>query len=207
MDMSGMDMGSGSHSDSSMSMNMVFTNSHATPLFSNIWTPSSSGGFAGTCIFLILLAIIDRCLIAFKATMERYWLAKHLNQRYIAITGKSPEAGKIDADPEAKVASLVTAQGVEESVKVVQSISREPIPWRFSVDFLRALLFLLIVGVSYLLYVLALFSDYAMITRTNSCSMLAVMTMNIGYFCSVLAGAFLGELAVGRFIQTHEHGH
>jgi hypothetical protein len=38
-------------------------------------------------------------------------------------------------------------------------------------------------------------------------SMLAVMTMNIGYFCSVLAGAFLGELAVGRFIQTNEHGH
>lgn len=37
--------------------------------------------------------------------------------------------------------------------------------------------------------------------------MLAVMTMNIGYFCSVLGGAFLGELAVGRFIQTNEHGH
>lgn len=37
--------------------------------------------------------------------------------------------------------------------------------------------------------------------------MLAVMTMNIGYFCSVLTGAFLGELAVGRYIQNFEHGH
>jgi hypothetical protein len=30
--------------------------------------------------------------------------------------------------------------------------------------------------------------------------MLAVMTMNVGYFMSVLAGTFIGELAVGRYI-------
>ncbi|KAJ5456385.1 hypothetical protein N7530_011659 [Penicillium desertorum] len=193
--MEGMDMsshGSSSHSmsssSSSMSMAMVFKNAHDTPLFSNAWTPSSSGSFAGTCIFLIVLAIIDRCLVAFKATMERHWLATHLNRRYITVAGKGTEAGNIDSDPDAKVASLVTAQGVEESVKVVHNVTHGPIPWRFSVDLPRALLFLCIVGISYLL-------------------MLAVMTMNIGYFCSVLAGAFLGELAVGRFIQTNEHRH
>ncbi|CAI7568431.1 unnamed protein product [Penicillium palitans] len=192
--MEGMDMSSTSSSShsmsssSSMSMTMVFKNTHDTPLFSNAWTPSSSGSFAGTCIFLIILAIIDRCLIAFKATMERHWLATHLNRRYVTVAGKSSEAGNIDSDPDAKLASLITAQGVEESVKVVHNINRGPIPWRFSVDLPRALLFLCIVGISYLL-------------------MLAVMTMNIGYFCSVLGGAFLGELAVGRFIQTNEHGH
>lgn len=37
--------------------------------------------------------------------------------------------------------------------------------------------------------------------------MLAVMTMNVGYFCSVLGGAFLGELAVGRYVQWSEHDH
>lgn len=31
------------------------------------------------------------------------------------------------------------------------------------------------------------------------------MTFNVGYFCSVLAGAFLGELAVGRFVEWSEH--
>lgn len=145
----------GSHtssSPSSMSMSMVFTNTHDTPLFSSTWTPTSSGTYAGTCIFLIILAIIDRCLIAFKATMEHHWLATHLNRRYIAIAGKTTEAGRIDADPDAKLASLVTAQGVEESVKVVRNTSHGPVPWRFSVDLPRAVLFLCIAGVSYLLY-------------------------------------------------------
>lgn len=39
-----------------------------------------------------------------------------------------------------------------------------------------------------------------------STSMLAVMTLNVGYFCSVLGGVFLGELAVGRYIHgTSSH--
>ncbi|PYH91919.1 copper transporter family protein [Aspergillus ellipticus CBS 707.79] len=177
-----------SSSMSSMSMTMVFTNAHDTPLFSSQWTPASSGSYAGTCIFLIILAILGRCLVAFKALMERRWLDAHLNRRYVAVAGKSPEAGRIDTDPDAKVASLVSAQGVEEKVKVVRSVTHAPLPWRFSADLPRALIFLVITGVSYLL-------------------MLAVMTMNVGYFCSVLAGAFLGELAVGRFIQWNEHGH
>ncbi|BCS02872.1 copper transporter family protein [Aspergillus luchuensis] len=179
---------SSSSSSMSMSMSMVFMNAHDTPLFSNQWTPSSSGTYAGTCIFLIVLAIISRCLAAFKALLERRWLDAHVNRRYIAVAGKSTEAGRIDADPESKEASLITAQGVEEKVKVIHKAAREPLPWRFSTDLPRALLFLVITGVSYLL-------------------MLAVMTMNIGYFCSVLAGAFLGELAVGRFIQWNEHEH
>ncbi|KAF9884476.1 hypothetical protein FE257_001737 [Aspergillus nanangensis] len=192
MDHSSMDMdmssSSSSSSDSSMSMTMIFFNAHNTPLYSTQWTPSSTGSYAGTCIFLIILSIIGRLLVAFKALMERHWLATHLNRRYVAIAGKSTEAGRIDGDPDAKTASLVTAQGVEESVKVVRSTSHQPLPFRFSVDLPRAFLFLCITGVSYLL-------------------MLAVMTMNVGYFCSVLGGAFLGELAVGRYIQWNEHGH
>ncbi|KAA8643399.1 hypothetical protein EYZ11_011321 [Aspergillus tanneri] len=194
MDMSNMDhsgssdMSSSSSSSMSMSMAMVFVNAQNTPLFSNQWTPSSTGSYAGTCIFLIILSIIGRLLLAFKAVMEERWINAHLNRRYVAVAGKTPEAGRIDADPDAKIASLVTAQGVEESVKVVRRPSREPLPWRFSVDLPRAFIFLAFTGVSYLL-------------------MLAVMTMNIGYFCSVLGGAFLGELAVGRYIQWNEHGH
>ncbi|RAL11054.1 copper transporter family protein [Aspergillus homomorphus CBS 101889] len=179
---------SSSSMSSSMTMAMVFTNSHDTALFSSQWTPSSSGTYAGTCIFLIVLAIIGRLLVAFKALMEQRWLSAHLRRRYIVVAGQSTEAGRIAADPDAKGATLITAQGVEENVRVVRRTTREPLPWRFSVDLPRALIYLVITGVSYLL-------------------MLAVMTMNIGYFCSVLAGAFLGELAVGRYIQGSEHDH
>jgi solute carrier family 31 (copper transporter), member 1 len=35
--------------------------------------------------------------------------------------------------------------------------------------------------------------------------MLAVMTMNVGYFMSVLAGYFVGEVAVGRYSAIDDH--
>ncbi|CAI7568058.1 unnamed protein product [Penicillium manginii] len=186
--MDGMDMSSTSSSSSPMTMPMVFSDSHTTSLFSNDWTPNSSGAYAGTCIFLILLAIIDRSLFALKAVMERRWRAAYLNRRYIAIAGRTSEAGRIEADPNAKLSTLISACGIEENVKVVHNVGDGSIPWRFSVDFPRAGLVLCIVGVSYLL-------------------MLAVMTQNIGYFCSVLTGTFLGELAVGRYITGNEHPH
>lgn len=44
-------------------------------------------------------------------------------------------------------------------------------------------------------------------TSADGSRMLGVMTMNVGYFCSILAGAFLGELGVGRFIQWNDHYH
>ena len=155
--MSGGGMGGMDHSSSSMSMTMTFQNTHDTPLFSKLWTPSSDGSYAGTCIFLIILAVIDRLLFAFRAMMERRWLSAYVNRRYITIAGKTPEAARIERDPDSKDASLVTAQGVEESVKVVQRTTPVIMPWRFSVDLPRALIFLCITGVSYLLYVSATF--------------------------------------------------
>lgn len=45
-------------------------------------------------------------------------------------------------------------------------------------------------------------TDFAFYSR-----MLAVMTMNVGYFLSVLAGAFVGELLVGRYSMHVEDHH
>lgn len=37
--------------------------------------------------------------------------------------------------------------------------------------------------------------------------MLAVMTLEVGYFLSVLAGLFVGELAVGRYTVSDDGHH
>lgn len=139
--MPGMDPTAGTPASS---MN-VFTNAHNTPLFAASWIPSSPAGYAGTCIFLIVLAILDRCLIAFKALMERHWQAEYVNRHYVAIADKPSELERI--------ASVVAAQGMEDSIRVVHSVSSGPIPWRSTIDVPRAVLFLIISGVSYLLFV------------------------------------------------------
>jgi len=69
----------------------------------------------------------------------------------VVVKGKTTEAGRIDKDPDAKDASLVTAQGVEEPVKVVRAYARGAPPFRLSVDVPRAAIVLVIAGVTYLL--------------------------------------------------------
>ncbi|KAL8938541.1 MAG: hypothetical protein Q9216_003845 [Gyalolechia sp. 2 TL-2023] len=166
----------------------TFFSSTSTTLFSSAWTPRTTGAYAGTCLFLILLGAVFRGLAAGKHALEHRWLDQELNRRYVAVRGKPTEAERISLDSESKNATLITERGVEERVKVVRKARRTITPWRLSVDLPRAAYATLIAGVGYLL-------------------MLAVMTLNVGYFLSILGGTFLGELALGRYTQLEEHGH
>ncbi|KAM0356064.1 hypothetical protein ACHAPU_000458 [Fusarium lateritium] len=175
---------SSSHSSSNM-MTMVFQTETRTPLYASSWTPTSAGAYAGTCIFLAILAIIARGLVAFKAVQEARWLDQEAARRYVAVNGKIPLSEQIASSPDARRMTL-SENGVEETVVVVERKQAVTRPWRFSVDPVRACLDTVIVGIGYLL-------------------MLAVMTMNVGYFLSVLAGVFVGSLAVGRYTPSVEH--
>lgn len=136
-----------------MPMSMGFQNTQNTTLYSSAWTPSSTAGYAGTCIFLLLLATITRALFAGKVILEHKWRSQAFQRRYVSVQDRDTEGSRIDANPDAKTGSLVTARGVEEKVKVVQAHGREVIPFRLSVDVPRAFMVLLIAGASYLLYV------------------------------------------------------
>ena len=206
-------MSSGGSSDSaSMSMttmDVVFFTSTSTPLYSSAWEPKSTGAYAGTCIFLIVLAVIFRSLLAGKRILEHRWRDKELNRRYVSVRGLPTEAERINADGEGKNATLVSERGVEEHVRVVRRHKRSVTPWRFGVDLPRAAYVTVIAGVGYLLYVprmhLSTPENIRGVAINHRSRMLAVMTLNVGYFLSVLGGTFLGELAVGRFAELDEH--
>ncbi|ODH47144.1 hypothetical protein GX48_06739 [Paracoccidioides brasiliensis] len=175
-----------SHSIMELTMAMVFQTIQATPLYSNDWTPRSAGTYAGTCIFLIVLAVIFRALLAAKSMLEHRLAAAAMSRRYVVVAGQLPAAERIQMDPNASTGTLVSANGVEEKVRVVANLKGQTAPWRFSVDLPRALLVMVTAGVGYLL-------------------MLAVMTMNVGYFMSVLAGVFVGDVGLGRYNHFNEH--
>lgn len=87
--------------------------------------------------------------------MERRWLAKALDRRYVVVAGKTPESALTSFDPDTVKTGTLTCQGVDETVRVVRQVTTETQPWRFSVDLPRALLTLVVTGVGYLLYVWA----------------------------------------------------
>ncbi|PNS14874.1 hypothetical protein CAC42_2103 [Sphaceloma murrayae] len=170
------------HSSDSMSMAMYFTTAQDTPLWSQNWMPMSTGAYAGTCIFLIVLAIISRALAAYRQRLEQKWHAAAVNRRYIVVAGSGNEGQLSNQLKEEGEGGVLTARGVDENVQIIKTRaqSREGSPFRLSTDIPRAGIYTAQAGVGYLL-------------------MLAVMTFNVGYFLSVLAGLFVGELALGRF--------
>lgn len=159
MDMSGdssHSMGdSSSSSMSGMSMSMVFTTDHSTPLYSSAWTPSSTGAYAGTCIFLIVLAVISRMLLAYRGHLERKWHDNAVKRRYVVVAGESAAERQLSNGSEKSEDAVLTTRGMDESVRVVQQGRKgrvlEATPWRLSTDLPRACIFTVQAGVGYLL--------------------------------------------------------
>jgi hypothetical protein len=139
--------------DASTMMSMEFVNIQTTPLYAAGWTPSSTGGYAGTCIFLNILAILFRSLFAAKHILEARWADQAHQRRFIVVADKQPVSEQYRDDLDSKT-GVLTANGVEENVKVVHKPTHAVQPWRASVDVPRAGLVTIISGVGYLLYVL-----------------------------------------------------
>jgi solute carrier family 31 (copper transporter), member 1 len=96
-------------------------------LFSAQWVPNSPAAYFGTWMFIFILAIISRGLMAWKAILEGYWFRKHAST---AVVVSSDDDGK---------------------VKVVSG-GKNVLVWRTSVDIPRSLLQMVNSGVNYLLY-------------------------------------------------------
>lgn len=161
-----MDMSSSSSSmDSSSSMSMdntstsstmmatmmvAFQNDMNTALYTEAWTPTTIGQYAGTCIFVIALAAIFRGLFAVRAIIEARWLDQEINRRYVAVKGQLPMQDKMSVDS-LKQDMVLSANGVEEQVMVIKKRHTVARPWRASVDPVRAIVDTVIAGTGYLL--------------------------------------------------------
>jgi len=115
-----------------------------------MWSPKTTGQYAGTCIFLIIFATIFRGLLAVRAWKETAWLDAEFNRRYVTVAGKLPKSERIASDSDSK-RMILTENGVEEDVMVVKKRSMGIRPWRITTDPIRAVVDTIIVGVAYLL--------------------------------------------------------
>ena len=153
MDMSSTHHHSSSGAQSAAHMDMTFFGSQRTPLFSSNWSPSGTGSYAGTCVFLVILAIVNRLLFAGKVTLEKRWMHKEMKRRPIVVRGKSTGITYLTEGEEKDTGTLISDGGVEAHVKVMTKYKKGPYPWRLSVDFPRACYFTVLAATTYLLYV------------------------------------------------------
>jgi copper transporter 1 len=104
-------------------MMMTFFTSTETPLYSKDWTPSGAGQYAGTCIFLIVLAFLFRGLLALRTRLPM-----------LRDGWESVEHQKDTKD-----------------LEWVAAADRAKEPWRVNTALARAILDTILAGVSYLL--------------------------------------------------------
>jgi copper transporter 1 len=144
--MDGMDM----DSSSPMTMTMSFFTATNTPLYSTSWTPTSAGAYAGTCIFLIILAITLRAIFTLKSFLEAKSLEVALKRRYVVVADEQLPTDKA-ANDSSSMTGILTTNGLQENVRIVSAPVKHIQPWRFSTDLPRAALMTVAAGVGYLL--------------------------------------------------------
>lgn len=161
--MSGMDHGSMDSSSGDggmMGMVMTFFNAQNTPLYSTAWTPSTTGQYAGTCIFLIVFSILYRAMYAYRHILEAKWRDQAINRRYITVaepprsdSDAETQSGEALREQEKDEQATLTVRGMEERVKVVTTprTTLQAVPFRLSIDVPRAALSTVTAGVGYLL--------------------------------------------------------
>ena len=148
--MSGMSGMSDTTSMSASMMSMTFFTATNTPLYAESWTPSSAGAYAGTCIFLIVLAISLRAVFTAKAYFDARAIASAMKRRYVVVEGESNMAAKIESDA-TSTTGILTTNGLAENVRIVQAPVKHIQPWRFSVDLPRAVFMTVAAAMGYLL--------------------------------------------------------
>ncbi|KAK1857116.1 copper transporter [Colletotrichum chrysophilum] len=177
MDMTEHNHGHSNDGDGSMTMPVVFHTAMSTSLFSETWTPRTTGQYAGTCLTLIIFTIILRALLAFKPRLETTVWADDDTRGRLVVGHDDEETGK-EGMP-----TRSNSKRQRNSDNGMRGIISEA-----NIRLGRAIYEVIIALLGYLL-------------------MLAVMSMNVGYFVSILVGVFLGTLGLGGIARDSTFDH
>ncbi|KAL8403424.1 hypothetical protein RB594_008616 [Gaeumannomyces avenae] len=182
--------GGGGGGDTAMgmsAMSMTFFHSASTPLFWDWWKPSGPQQYAATCVFLIALAAVTRVLFAVRPLLHARAASRGAPDGHHRLPLRQDDE---QATPRrhATAEELLLAgektglSGADPEAAAPKGVARVASRWWHSATvgerLLRASCEAVLVCLGYFV-------------------MLAVMTMNTGYFLSVLGGVFLGMFLVG----------
>ena len=121
-------------------MTMMHTSFHVsrdTPLYGATWSPKGDEKrYVAFCLFLVILAVVFRGLMAWKAALEENWMEQD-KKRVVIVAGDA----------------VAEVDGKGDTTSESSSGSSKTIPWRFSRDIPRACMTTVNVFVGYLLYV------------------------------------------------------
>lgn len=136
-------------------MPVVFFTSTTTPLYSISWSPSCTGWYAATCIFLIIFAAVFKFLGVYRARKvhkcKEDESRRQLLIRGIGDNGYYEEKAKTEEEPKIGEDSSIW---VKIKITVLDKALYKPPssrPWRISEDVPRACLDVVVAGVGYLL--------------------------------------------------------
>lgn len=164
---------------------------HTTPVPLFVDTKNPGSYYWANCIGVVLATLLLRLLIALRPSLEKHFWDGPVwpsTEKLSGDSGSFVPLAAHDDYPRGEDARLELEETSDWPRQRRPDPARRHIPrsWpavagqRIS----RAIFEVLIVGLGYLL-------------------MLAVMTMNIGYFLSVLAGVFLGTVILGSQTTFH----
>ncbi|KAK0622624.1 Ctr copper transporter family-domain-containing protein [Immersiella caudata] len=173
-----------SSSSSGGNMVMTFFQATNTPLLFDGTAPTNAGQYAGACIVLVLLGVLACVLINMKAVLQRGVWAP------VAAAASHEDPSLLRDDEKAAAKTLNSMGAGSENGPVLHTHSRPGTAgemglwwaaWKGTTVMQRvgmATYEVVLVGLGYVL-------------------MLAVMTMNVSYFLSVLAGIWIGTALLG----------